>query len=42
MWSLDLIAELRDWAGHLDEATEDLSAAMTVYMLGFSGYNGLH
>ena len=37
-----VVAELRDWAQHLDGDTEDLSIAMAVYMLGFSGYNGFY
>lgn len=37
-----VMAELRDWAQHLDGETEDLSIAMAVYMLGFSGYNGFY
>lgn len=37
-----VVAELRDWAQHLDGETEDLSIAMAVYMLGFSGYNGFY
>lgn len=37
-----VMSELREWAQHLDGATEDLSIAMAVYMLGFSGYNGFY
>ena len=36
-----VMSELKEWAQHLNGATEDLSIAMAVYMLGFSGYNGL-
>ena len=37
-----VITELREWAQHLDGATEDLSIAMAVYMLGFNTYNGFY
>ena len=37
-----VMSELREWAQHLDGATEDLSIAMAVYMLGFSGYMGFY
>lgn len=35
-----VMAELREWAKHLDGTTEDMSIAMAVYMLGFGDYNG--
>ncbi len=34
--------DLKEWAEQLDEGTEDLSVAMAIYMLGFSGYNGFY
>lgn len=37
-----VITELREWAQHLDGATEDLSIAAAVYMLGFNTYNGFY
>ena len=37
-----VMSELREWAQHLEGATEDLSVAMAVYMLGFSGYTGFY
>lgn len=37
-----VMAELRDWAQHLDGKTEELSLAMAVYMLGFGTYNGFY
>ena len=37
-----VITDLKEWARHLDGGTEDLSIAMAVYMLGFSGYNGFY
>ncbi len=37
-----VMAELKDWARHLDGDTEDLSIAMAVYMLGFNGYHGFY
>lgn len=37
-----VVTELKEWARHLDGSTEDLSIAMAVYMLGFSGYKGFY
>lgn len=37
-----VMMELREWAQHLDNVTDDLSIAMAVYMLGFSGYSGFY
>ena len=37
-----VLSELIEWAEHLDGTTEDMSIAMAVYMLGFSGYNGFY
>ena len=37
-----VVTELKEWARHLDGGTEDLSIAMAVYMLGFSGYKGFY
>lgn len=37
-----VMEELRTWASHINLATEDLSIAMAIYMLGFKGYNGFY
>lgn len=37
-----VVTELKEWARHLDGDTEDMSIAMAVYMLGFSGYTGFY
>lgn len=37
-----VMSELIEWAEHLDGKNEDMSIAMAVYMLGFSGYNGFY
>lgn len=37
-----VLEELKEWAQNLDDSTEELSMAMAVYMLGFSGYKGFY
>ena len=37
-----VMSELIEWAEHLDGKNEDMSIAMAVYKLGFSGYNGFY